>query len=135
MAKKRRTSKKKSQTRRYKRKPKPKHTEDFKLIVSLCLVIIIIIMLGKTDSVSDNGYNAIIKDVSPEQIGDSSTYTFYYTVENPTNMQLDCDVIVEISGKPYINRVVLKPKQELYTKTNVEMPNGESSIKITADCE
>lgn len=128
MAKKRRTS-----TKRLTRKTK--HTEDLKLVIFLGAVAIIILVLAKTSLKENHTYKAIIKDVTPQQIGETNTYIFYYTVSNPTNMVLDCDVIVEISGKPYTNKVSLEPNQELYTMTSVEIPNGESSIMITSACK
>jgi len=135
MAKKRRTIKKRYKTTTKRLKRKTKHTEDLKLVIFLGAVAIIILVLAKTSLKENHSYKVMIKDVTPQQIGETNTYHFYYTVSNPTNVALDCNVIVEISGKPYINKVSLEPNQELYTMTSVEIPSGESSIKITSACK
>lgn len=120
-------------TKRLKQK-KSKHTENLKLVLFLAVIAVAILVLAKTNLKNETFIKAKIKDVTTEQVGDTNTYVFYYTVVNPTNKALECDVVVDISGKPYTNKVSLEPNQELYTMTSVEMPNGESSIQITSAC-
>ena len=127
---------KKSRTRgrsnRKKIKKAPKHVEDFRIISFLTVVTILFVLLTKTYFNTELDYKCVIKDVISEQVGNTERYNFYYTVANPTSESIECDVVIEVSGKSYLNKVALEPKQELYTMTNVQMSGEENSIKITS---
>ena len=123
-------------------KSKPKlhkrYKEDLRVFLFLSAAVVLLVLLARNNS-TNNSTNtkiegAVILDVTSEQIGESDTYVFYYDVSNPTDKELVCDVIVEINNVPYVQRIVLEPNQEVTTQTEVEMPGGENTIKIYADC-
>lgn len=120
---------KKSTKKRYKAL-EPKERKDLRLLVVLTAIVMLLVFFGKPNQT--NG-TVIIKNVDHQEVADNS-FVFYYTVENPSDSYLECDIVVEISGKPYTNKVSLQPNAEKDIQTTVEMPNGESTIKIYPNC-
>lgn len=112
---------------------KQRHSDDIRLIVFLAIIIIVVLMSGRTDSVQSTDGPVAIKDVTTKEISET-TYIFYYSLENTENRPYDCAVTVDISGKPYVTKVSLGPRQIIQSQTQVEMPLGDSTIEISTDC-
>jgi len=115
---------------------KSKHKEEFKIFLFLAAAVFLLVLLAKNnvDESSADGPFILPDSVTTEQVGETNTYIFYYTVVNPTQELVECNIIVEIRDEPYVNTITMEPGEEVTAKTEVEMPDGENPIKVYAEC-
>ena len=110
------------------------HKEDFRVFLFLAAAVIILVLLARNNVEEVSSDTPIILDVTTEQVGDTDMYIFNYIVANPTPDEAQCDIVVEINEIPYRNTVIMQPGEEIEAQTEVEMPGGENSIRVYAEC-
>lgn len=113
---------------------KSKHKEEFKIFLFLAAAVLLLVLLAKNNVDESSAEMPFILEVTTEQVGETNTYIFYYTVANPTQELAECNIIVEIRDVPYVNTITMEPGEEVTAQTEVEMPDGENPIRVYAEC-